>query len=67
MVPDDNTSGRRDARRALAESRTASARADRLIEELAGWRVRVATRREENHFTQKLRAIMQGEDTDSDN
>lgn len=66
MIPDENTSGRREARKALAESRTASARADRLIEELAGWRTRVATRREENHFTQKLRAIMQGEDENRD-
>lgn len=61
MIPDENTSGRREARRALAESRTAGARADRLIEELTSWREQVAERRQQNHFTQKLRAIMSGE------
>lgn len=60
MIPDENTSGRREARKALAESRTASARAARMIEESRDQLSRLAQRSPDDHFTEKIRSIMQG-------
>lgn len=60
MIPNENTAGRRDARRALAESRTARARTARMIEESRDQLSRLAQRSPDDHFTDKLRSIMQG-------
>lgn len=61
MTPaDENTSGIDEARKALAESKQASRRADNLIGDVRSSLTQVRQAREVNHFTDKFRAIIQG-------
>lgn len=59
-IPDENTSGIDEARKALAESKRATRRTDRVIidAKLAIGQVRQA--HEGNHFADKFRAIIRG-------
>lgn len=59
-IPDENTSGLRDARKALAESRRSNKRADTLIAETREQLDKVRQSREDNHFADKFRAIIKG-------
>lgn len=59
-TPDENTQGREAARRALAESRRSSRRADTLIAESREAIEQVRQVRQTNHFADKFRAIIRG-------
>lgn len=59
-IPDENTSGVAEARKALAESRRSSVRADTLIADTRRALDRVRATREDNHFADKFRAIIRG-------
>jgi hypothetical protein len=58
----ENTSGREEARRAREEARSASHRIDVLLESIrTGPLAQLRQSREENHFAQKMRAIIRGD------
>lgn len=59
-APDENTQGRTAARRALAESRRSSRRADTLIAESREAIEHVRQVRQSNHFADKFRSIIRG-------
>lgn len=59
-IPEENTQGREAARRALAESRRSSRRADTLIAESREAIEHVRQVRQTNHFADKFRAIIRG-------
>ncbi|MDQ2690358.1 MAG: hypothetical protein M3Y29_08810 [Chloroflexota bacterium] len=59
-TPEENTQGREAARKALAESRRSSAKADRLIADTRAALDAVRASRERNHFADKFRAIIRG-------
>ena len=59
-TPEENTQGREAARRALAESRRSSVRADKLIAESREAIEQVRQVRQTNHFADKFRAIIRG-------
>lgn len=58
--PDENTVGRREAQRALAESRLANRRVGSLLAQTSATFDLVRAHRETNHFADKFRAIIQG-------
>jgi len=58
--PEENTIDPRAARRALAESRRSSRRADTLIAESREAIAAVRLARQDNHFADKFRAIIKG-------
>jgi hypothetical protein len=63
MTPNNqqhHTNGRAEARQALAESRESSQSADRLILETQAALAKVRASREQNHFTDKFRAVIRG-------
>lgn len=63
MAVPENTSGRTEARQALADAHRSSAVADRMIAESRELLGQVRANRLENHYTQKLREIIrQGRD-----
>lgn len=58
----EQTSGRDEARRAAAEARTASHKIDALLESIrTGPLAQMRESRERNHFADKMRAIIRGE------
>lgn len=57
---DENTSGRTEARKALAESRRSSKQDDRLIAAAQAVLGQVREAREANHFADKFREIIRG-------
>ncbi len=58
----ENTSGREEARRAREEARSASHRIDVLLDSIrTGPLAQLRQSREENHFAQKMRAIIRGD------
>ncbi|MCM3521791.1 hypothetical protein [Curtobacterium sp. P97] len=58
----ENTSGREEARRAREEARSASHRIDALLDSIrTGPLAQLRQSREENHFAQKMRAIIRGD------
>lgn len=59
-TPDETTVGRREAQRALAESRLANRRVVPLIAQTSATFDLVRAHREANHFADKFRAIIQG-------
>lgn len=59
-TPDETTSGIDEARKALAESRRSSRRADTLIADTRAALESVRASRENNHFADKFRAIIRG-------
>ena len=59
-TPDENTQDPTAARRALAESRRSSRRADSLIAESREAIETVRQVRQSNHFADKFRAIIRG-------
>jgi len=59
-TPNEYTSGKGEAKAALAESRLASRRADTLISEARVTLDAVRVSRENNHFADKFRVIIQG-------
>lgn len=62
MTPDplDQTSGREEARRAYKESRDARSATDKLVEEVSASLATVSSIYRENHFAQKMSAIIRG-------
>jgi len=59
-LPDENTSGLDEARKAVARARSSSQRADSLISRTQRSLAQVKETREVNHFADKFRAIIQG-------
>lgn len=59
-VPDENTAGIDEARKALAESRRASVRTDHLLADARVAFARVKIDRETNHFAERFRRIIRG-------
>lgn len=60
-VPAQSTvGGQDDAKRALAESQAANTASNAIIEESAKWLGIVAKFRDDNHYTEKFRAIIRG-------
>jgi hypothetical protein len=58
----EHTSGREEARRARDEARSASYRLDSLLESIrTGPLAQMRESRERNHFADKMRAIIRGE------
>jgi hypothetical protein len=58
----EHTAGREEARRARDEARSASHRLDALLDSIrTGPLAQLRQSREENHFAQKMRAIIRGE------
>ncbi|UWD83670.1 hypothetical protein NY057_05340 [Curtobacterium flaccumfaciens] len=59
----EQTAGREEARRARDEARSAGYRLDALLDSVRnGPLAQMRQSREENHFAQKMRAIIRGED-----
>jgi len=59
-TPDETTSGKTAARRALIESRRAASRTDSIIAEARAATASVQESRQRNHYADKFRAIIQG-------
>ena len=59
-IPDETTSGKAEAMRALRESQKASNRTDQLVADLRKDIAVVRESRERNHFRDKLVAIIRG-------
>jgi hypothetical protein len=59
-VPDENTSGREDARKAVQAARASSRRADTLIANVGRDLGLARAHRESNHFADKFRDIIRG-------
>jgi hypothetical protein len=58
----EHTAGREEARRARDEARSASKRIDVLLDSVRnGPLAQLRESREQNHFAQKMRAIIRGE------
>lgn len=58
----EHTAGREEARRARDEARSASHRLDVLLDSIrTGPLAQLRESREQNHFAQKMRAIIRGE------
>ncbi|MCS6570340.1 hypothetical protein NYQ35_16155 [Curtobacterium flaccumfaciens pv. flaccumfaciens] len=59
----EQTAGRDEARRARDEARSASYRVEALLDSVRnGPLAQLRQSREQNHFAQKMRAIIRGED-----
>lgn len=57
--PNENTSGRQEAKEALAESRQSKRQARTVIDEASVQLAQMAAFRERNHFTEAFRRLLQ--------
>lgn len=60
MTPTEQTSGKREAQQALAESRRAEHRTDSIIDEARAALATVKADRLQNHYADKFRIIIRG-------
>lgn len=57
----ENTAGKADAKKALEEARKGATRSNRIIDAATAQMDRMRGTRVENHFTQRMRQMMQGD------
>jgi hypothetical protein len=60
MIPDNDTAGKSEARRALQESREATARTDTLIADMRSALTIVREHAEPDYYVERFRAIIRG-------
>lgn len=57
----ENTAGKDEARKALADAKKNASRSNRIIEAATAQMDRIRGERVDNHFTQRMRQMMQGD------